>query len=95
MSSWMQDIRYALRSFGKSPGFTAAAVATLAIGIGANAAIFGLVEAVILRPLPFDQPNRVVYVMEMWNGRRGNVSAGNFTDLRRSARSFEALAAAR
>jgi len=91
----MQDIRYALRSFGKSPGFTAAAVATLAIGIGANAAIFGLVEAVILRPLPFDQPDRVVYVMEMWNGRRGNVSAGNFTDLRRSARSFDALAAAR
>jgi predicted permease len=95
MSSWLQDVRYALRAFGRSPGFTAAAVATLAIGIGANAAIFGLVEAVILRPLPFDQPDRVVYVLETWNGRRGSVAAGNFVDLQRSARSFEALAAAR
>jgi len=95
MSSWIQDIRYALRSFGKSPGFTAAAVATLAIGIGANAAIFGLVEAVILRPLPFDQPDRVVFVAETWNDRRGNVSAGNFADLRAAARSFESLAAVR
>jgi putative ABC transport system permease protein len=95
MSSWIQDVRYALRSFGKSPGFTAAAVATLALGIGANAAIFGLVEAVILRPLPFHQPERVVYVTETWQGRRGSVSAGNFDDLRRAARSFEALAAVR
>jgi predicted permease len=95
MSSWIQDVRYALRSFGKSPGFTAAAVATLAIGIGANAAIFGLVEAVILRPLPFDKPDRVVFVAETWHDRRGNVSAGNFEDLRRAARSFEALTAVR
>ncbi|HEX4438664.1 MAG TPA: ABC transporter permease [Thermoanaerobaculia bacterium] len=95
MSSWIQDVRYALRSFAKSPGFTAAAIATLAIGIGANAAIFGLVQAVILRPLPFDQPDRVVYVSETWQGRRGSVSAGNFEDLRRAVRSFEALAAVR
>ncbi|HEY2798033.1 MAG TPA: ABC transporter permease [Thermoanaerobaculia bacterium] len=95
MGALMQDLRYALRGLRRNPAFAAAAVATLALGIGANAAIFGLVEAVILRPLPFDQPDRVVFVVETWNGRRGGVAAGNFTDLKRSARSFEALAAAR
>ena len=59
------------------PGFAAVAIATLALGIGANTAIFSLVRAVLLEPLPFADPERIVTVMEMWKGRRGNVAGGN------------------
>ncbi len=95
MSTILQDFRYAIRTLSRSPGFAALAVVTLAVGIGANTAIFSLVHAVLLNPLPFAHADRVVAVMETWRGRRGGVSAGNFADLKAASRSFDKLAAVR
>ena len=92
----LQNVRYALRQLSRSPGYAVVAVLTLAIGIGANAAIFSLVEAALLRPLPFHEPSRVVAVWER-NPRSGNprntVSSVNFTRWQERARSFDSLSA--
>jgi predicted permease len=88
------DLRYALRMFRKNPGFAAIAILTLALGIGANTAIFSVVEGVILAPLPYFQPDRLVMVWEN-NPRfpRVWVSHLNFQDWQRSAHSFRQMAA--
>src|SRR5215472_1316350 len=95
MSTLLQDFRYAVRTLWRSPGFSTIAILTLAIGIGANTAIFSVVQAVLLNPLPFAHADRVVSVSETWRGAYGSVSAGNFVDLKAANRSFERLAAAR
>jgi putative ABC transport system permease protein len=92
MNSAWQDSRYAARQLLKTPGFTAVAVLTLALGIGANTALFSLVYGVLLRPLPYAQPDRIVAVFETESGRF--VSPANLIDFREQSKSFEALAAA-
>jgi len=90
-----QNVRYALRQLMRSPGYAVVAVLTLAIGIGANAAIFSLVEAALLRRLPFSEPKHLVAVWE--RNPRGNarnqVSSVNFTRWQERARSFDSLSA--
>ena len=94
--SWLQDVWYAARSLRKSPGFTLVAAITLALGVGANAAIFSVVNTVMLRPLPFANPDGLVRVWES-NIERDRptfaVSHPNFLDWRSQAKSFQSLAA--
>src|SRR5689334_7033264 len=93
MDTLRQDLAYALRRLRQAPGFTAVAVATLALGIGANGAIFSVVNAVLLRPLPFEEPDRLVRLSMAWKGKpTGVYSPQNFLDLEGEARSFESLA---
>jgi putative ABC transport system permease protein len=91
LGSIRQDVRYALRGMARSKGFTAVVVATLALGIGANAAIFSVVNGILLRPLPFREPERIVEVSH--KEPYYSVSEPEFMDYRRDARAFERLAA--
>ncbi|HJU43268.1 MAG TPA: ABC transporter permease, partial [Vicinamibacterales bacterium] len=92
----LQDFHYAARALRKSPGFTAIAALTLALGVGSTTAIFSVINAVMLRPLPFPEPDRLVRILES-NVERGwstfGVSHPNFLDWRSQAGSFEAVAA--
>ena len=95
METLLRDIRYGMRSLLKRPGFTAVALIALALGIGANTAIFSLVNAVLLRPLPFAEPDRLVW---MWGnirngGNRASVSPLDFLDYRKQNTTFEEFAA--
>src|SRR5215472_15203307 len=89
-----QDLRFGLRILRKNPGFGAVAVLTLALGIGANTAMFSVVRGVVLAPLPYSQPDRLVMLLES-NQRfsRDAISYPNFVDWQRSARSFDQMAA--
>jgi predicted permease len=80
VSELTQDVTFALRQLAHNPGFTIVAIVTLALGIGATAAIFSVVQSVILRPLPVPQPDRIVAIYEDSRGNRSNVSAGNYVD---------------
>lgn len=93
VSELAQDIRFGGRYFLAQPSFTVIALLTLAIGIGATTEIFSAVNAVVLRPLPLPAPERLVSVYEDYRGRPGAVSAGNYTDVKGSAPSFESLTA--
>jgi putative ABC transport system permease protein len=95
MDTLLRDIRYGVRGLLKRPGFTAVALIALALGIGANTAIFSLVNAVLLQPLPFKEPDRLVW---MWGnirqgGNRASVSPLDFLDYRQQNTTFEQFAA--
>jgi len=92
----LQDIRYGWRVLARNPGFTAIGVVTLAIGIGASTAIFSVVDTVLLRPLPYRQPDQLVVVSETLPGMSADeigVSAGEYQDYRDRNRSFSQVAA--
>src|SRR6185295_2983846 len=95
MDTLLQDIRYAIRGFLKRPGFTAIALIALALGIGANTAIFSLVNAVLLRPLPFAEPSRLIWVFgSVRNGtNRASVAPLDYLDFRQQNSTFEQFAA--
>lgn len=94
MQALRQDFRYGIRVLRTAPGFTSVAVLTLALGIGANTAIFGIVDAVLLRPLAMAHPERVTLLQETWQGRGGGgLSVGNFIDIRDQNSSFASVSA--
>src|SRR5215216_1335848 len=90
-----QDLRYALRGLRKHRGFTAIAVITLALGIGANTAIFTVINTVLLRPLPYEQPDQLVVLTEIISERPIGVSYPNFVDWRTQSTALENVAAVR
>jgi putative ABC transport system permease protein len=96
LESLWYDVRYGARTLRRSPGFTAVALVTLALGVGANTAIFSVVHTVMLRPLPYEEPDRLVRIYES-NPSKGwptfSASQPNFLDWRAESRTFERLAA--
>ena len=97
MTTLLQDARYAVRMLVKSPGFSLVAILTLALGIGANTAIFSVVNALLLRPLPYPEPDRVVMLWQNLQARGGPAqewaTPGNFVDWRDSRTLFAKTAA--
>ena len=94
MSLWLKELRHSVRTLRQSPGFTAVAILTLAIGIGANTAIFSFVDAMLLKPLPYPDADRIVRVMEKPpRGARNGISTLNFLDWQRDNTVFDFMSA--
>jgi len=94
MDTFLQDVRYSVRNLLRQPTFALTAILTLALGIGASTAMFGVVNAVLLRPLPFPDPDRVVAVTNFWTARGARsltVSGPDFLDWKAQSQSFAAL----
>ena len=91
MDTLLQDVRYASRTLAKSPGFVAAAVLALALGIGANTAIFSVVNGVLLKPLPYADEERLMVIL---HDSRNPVAPANFLDWRAQSRAYERMGAA-
>ena len=94
MGTLIQDVRYGARTLAKNPGFTAVAVATLALGIGANTAIFTFVDAALLKPLPYPDSSRIVFIGERppHSSDMVQVHPFNFLEWQARSSSFSALA---
>jgi len=92
-STVLQDIRYAVRKLSRTPGFTTIAAFTLALAIGATTAIFSVIDGVLLKPLPFRDPERVVRVTNLRDGNRMVSSVPDFLDIRAQSKSYASLAA--
>ena len=93
MDAIQQDIRYAFRRLFKSPGFALIATLTLALGIGANSAIFSVVNGVLLKPLPYSQPERLVGIFHLSEGHRDTMSGPNFVDVKNLSKTLADAAA--
>jgi len=93
MTTLWHDLRHGLRQLRCSPGFAAIAILTIALGIGANTAIFSIVYATLLAPLPFNNPDQIVVVWSKIQGNRNGVAAGDFLDWKRESTAFQGLAA--
>jgi hypothetical protein len=92
MNGLLCELRFATRTLRKSPGFTAVAVLTLALGIGANVAIFTILDAVLLRPPPYVDPSRLVEIDDLYQGRPSGVGQTEFREWVANATLFERLA---
>lgn len=94
MDTLLRDLRYVVRGLQRRPGFAAIAVLTLALGIGANTAIFSVVNGVLLRPLPYEHPERLAMIYGHWNLKdQAELSESEYWDMREQARSFSGIAA--
>src|SRR5262249_50646219 len=93
MDAYIRDIRHAIRGFLRSPGFAVTVVLTLALGIGANTAIFSFVDQLLLRPLPFPNADHLVVIHENGRAPRMDVSPANWLDWKRESGAFESFAA--
>ena len=92
LETLLQDLRYGLRTLRKTPGFTAVAVLTLALGIGANTAIFSAVNAILFESLPYPHPERIMSIWGIFQGARSQVTFYNYRELLERNQSFDALA---
>jgi putative ABC transport system permease protein len=93
MANFGRNVRFGLRLLGKNPGFTSVALLALILGIGANTAIFSVVHATLLSPMPYPNPDQLVMVWSKINGNRNGVSAGDFLDWKSQSTVFQSLGA--
>src|SRR5580658_9889797 len=93
MTNLLRDLRFGLRLLRKNPGFAAVAVLALALGIGANTAIFSVVYSTLLEAMPYPQPSKIVMVWSKINDGRNGVSAGDYLDWKQQSNAFQELSA--